>query len=40
MTGDIGLTEEDWERIREYLKKPPHFRSDHDLVPDESDLTD
>lgn len=30
-----GITADDRERIREYLTKPPHLRSERDLLPDE-----
>lgn len=35
-----GITTDDRERIREYLAKPPHLRSERDLLPDESDSED
>ena len=31
----VGITADDRERIRNYLEKPPHHRSEDDLVPDE-----
>lgn len=37
---EIGITADDQDRIREYIDKPPHLRSLHDLIPDTDGSTD
>lgn len=37
--GQIGITSEDMEQIRNYLEKPAYDRTTDDLAPDDSTST-